>query len=239
MSNSYFLYRITLPNGMAYIGVSQNPRQRFQSHSTHARTFLGAEIRRCGQNNVKFEVLVRGLRPYIYDLETAAIQKFQTRFPKGYNLSLGGFGGRDPLPSTRAKMSAKRKGVPKLPAHRTKIGAANLGKKKPQFSAEHREKIGAKSKLNYSKNAAKLIAASHTPEANAKRGKKSKLNYPTISSKLLATAHTPKANAIRAAKAKERYAHGNELSRYNASGANLGRPRPDVALRNRAQRKSS
>jgi len=123
------LYRITLPDGRAYIGVTKNAApQRFREHC-NARSLIGDAIRECGRENVQIEILVRGSLDYIYGLEPKAIIVFRTRSPGGFNLATGGPAGRGnaaPLMSTRQKKST-----------------AILGKKYGPFSAEHRANMSA------------------------------------------------------------------------------------------------
>lgn len=80
----HYLYRIVLPDGLAYIGVSLDPQQRFSNHCS-SKIPLGRAIQRYGRENCKFEILCVGTEKYIYALEGRAIQKFNTQFPNGYN----------------------------------------------------------------------------------------------------------------------------------------------------------
>ncbi len=128
------LYRITVPDGRAYIGVTKNgPRRRFMDHC-RASSPLGIALRDCGRENAGLEVLVIGSQDYLYFLEPKAISLFNTRFPNGMNLATGGPVGRgnvDILPSTRAKMRAAtfgRKCKPFSIEHRARMSAAHLGK---------------------------------------------------------------------------------------------------------------
>jgi hypothetical protein len=100
----FYLYRITLQK-YSYIGVSKSPVRRWGQHS-RAATTLGRAIRQCGRDNVIFQIIATGDRETIYALERAEIFAQKTRFPGGYNIAEGGFGGRAPLPSTKAKISA-------------------------------------------------------------------------------------------------------------------------------------
>ncbi len=117
---NFCLYAIRLPvneYAIAYIGVTKRhpPRNRLRGHYAQ-NTPIGDAIRLCGRGDFVFQELVRGTREFIYDLEAKAIVSFNTRWPNGYNLASGGFGGRDPLPSTRAKMSVHRR-TPEHLAH--------------------------------------------------------------------------------------------------------------------------
>jgi hypothetical protein len=132
----FYLYRITLQK-YSYIGVSKSPVRRWGQHS-RAATTLGRAIRQCGRDNVIFQIIATGDRETIYALERAEIFAQKTRFPGGYNIAEGGFGGREPLPSTREKLSAAMVGTTLSAANRAKLLAANIGK---HHSAETRAKI--------------------------------------------------------------------------------------------------
>ena len=48
------LYRIVIPDGRAYIGVTKNsPARRFSDHC-RAQTLVGEAIRQAGRKNVRF-----------------------------------------------------------------------------------------------------------------------------------------------------------------------------------------
>lgn len=146
---SHFLYRITTPKG-AYIGVSKNPNKRLRSHRNDPLSAVYGLP-------VELETLAFGPRDYIYDLEIRAIAAFNTRWPNGLNRAIGGLGGRDPLPSsvakmiaantgrevsaeTRAKQSAVNKTSPLVMAAVARSAAARKGR---HHSPEHKAKIGA------------------------------------------------------------------------------------------------
>ena len=172
------LYRITTPDGRAYFGVSKILARRFSRHAK-SKYPIGVAIREVGVDNVQVEVLIRGSRQYIYDLEARAIEKFGTRFPVGLNVSAGGFGCRDPLPETRAKIGASNSGIPR--PHLAELNRARRGQKRSAESVERtaaahrgmkrppttRAKIAAKAKLRR--------PGPHSAEWNAKIGAANKL----------------------------------------------------------------
>ncbi len=80
----HHLYRITVPNGKAYIGITIQPQERYDQHCKKD-TALGHAIRQFGPDNCKFEVLREGSEFDIRDLENRYIRLFKTRFPAGYN----------------------------------------------------------------------------------------------------------------------------------------------------------
>ena len=151
------LYKITVPDGRAYIGVSKTLPLRLRNHRLSKHP-IGIAIREAGFD-ITVQVLARGPREYIYDLETKAINVFGTRFPAGLNVAAGGFGCRDPLPETRAKLRASsphkpnpylaelnrsRRGQKKSTGAVQKTANAHRGMKR---SLETREKIAAKARL--------------------------------------------------------------------------------------------
>jgi len=123
--NWFHLYVVILPDG-SYIGVAHDPRARFKQHCVQNRT-LRKWIKMWGRDNVSFRVLVSGGRDYIYALESEAIRVFKTREPLGYNVASGGFGGRNPLPSTRTKISVGRQGIVFSPTHLKNLSVSHMG----------------------------------------------------------------------------------------------------------------
>ena len=133
----FYLYRIILPDGRAYIGAAKNPKVRFVEHC-RGNFFVGEAIRQVGKEHAVFQILACGERNYIFELEEKAIAAFHTRWPNGLNLAAGGFGGRDPLPSTRLKVSLARLGQKKSEETKARMSRAQLGKTQ---SAETRAKL--------------------------------------------------------------------------------------------------
>lgn len=125
----FYLYRLTFPDGLSYIGVSKNPKRRYREH-----------CRKHNEKKISLNILVCGSHEYIYDLEQRAINAFCTLCPQGYNLNIGGLGGREPTPSIRAKLSVAHLGIPHSAEHNAKIGFAHLGVRR-YFTAEHRNNL--------------------------------------------------------------------------------------------------
>lgn len=123
----YYLYLITLPDGQQYLGVTKDVRRRFCRHCCNLRTLLGREIQRQGAPTLR--VLAAGHRDFVYELEMRAIAAFNTRVPNGLNVSVGGYGCREPLPSTKAKIAASHIGIRPTQATRNKMSAMRRGKK--------------------------------------------------------------------------------------------------------------
>ena len=162
----FFLYRITLPDGRAYIGVSKNPCKRFGEHCRNSsrRCYIDQTIREVGKENVIFQVLVGGARSFIYELEKKAIAKFRTRWPFGFNVSLGGVGGRDPLPITRAKISAASKAP-------ERVAKLILRNQSPEFIERINyapdNLLRLRNAARSLSNAARLVRLNKTPEHRA------------------------------------------------------------------------
>jgi group I intron endonuclease len=96
MSEIAYLYRIvnTL-DGMAYIGVTKNPKVRFRGHAFHntkTRSILKAAIKKYGVENFNMEVMLVSTQDYCYEMERKAIEAYGTRKPNGYNICAGGRG---------------------------------------------------------------------------------------------------------------------------------------------------
>lgn len=101
---THHLYCIKLLGIIVYIGVTKDVTVRLKAHRFHKKP-VGRILRKYGER-AWMETLAIGQREYIYSLEVKAIKAFGTRHPNGFNLNAGGRGCRDPLPSTRAKLSA-------------------------------------------------------------------------------------------------------------------------------------
>ncbi len=97
------LYRVSFPNGKAYLGITtQTAQARFKDHCSEAGR-LKREKPRGGSllhhalnkypGQAQLEVLVIADDwDYLCELEQRAIQAFGTRKPNGYNLTEGGEG---------------------------------------------------------------------------------------------------------------------------------------------------
>jgi len=127
----HYLYAIRLPVNdfaVSYIGVTNNLSKRKSAHVRNKeRSLIGTAIAQCGGDQIIFEPLESGERDLIYRREVDAIAAFNTRYPDGYNLAAGGIGGRDPLPSTRAKLVVAQVGQIRSPITRKRMAAAKVG----------------------------------------------------------------------------------------------------------------
>lgn len=105
------LYVITnLSNGKMYIGKSENIFKRWRKHVREDERFaIHAALTKYGLGSFDFKVLVVAQdNDYLRQLEIDAIRVFSTVAPTGYNLTLGGDGGKLILAcaETKAKHSA-------------------------------------------------------------------------------------------------------------------------------------
>lgn len=146
------LYRITFPDGKAYIGITSNFKKRMRSHR-QAKTLIGDALRKFGFKNCTAQILVWGTSGYILELERTAIRHFGTLHPHGFNANEGGSGG--PINTTlfREKMRLVKLGKKLSPQHRESMRLAHLNqthtpetKLKMKVAAlnrpkEHNEKI--------------------------------------------------------------------------------------------------
>jgi group I intron endonuclease len=146
MNQTAFLYSITNAlNGMMYIGVTKNPKVRFRGHSIHntkTRSIIKSAIKKYGVENFKMDILCQGNQDYCYEMETRAIESFNTRKPNGYNICSGGRGSKG-LVGEDNGMYGKlgnlhpnygkpgyRTGMPHTKESKAKMSASRTGKKK-------------------------------------------------------------------------------------------------------------
>lgn len=94
---NYYLYKIANKvNGKLYIGITKNPRLRKWQHFNHRHpstiSVIKLAIDKYGKDNFEFEVICIGTRSYIQELESKAIEAYNTVSPNGYNVACGGEG---------------------------------------------------------------------------------------------------------------------------------------------------
>lgn len=171
---SGFLYRLTFPNGKAYIGItSWTVEARFLEHCANARrknrTYaVHAAIRKYGPENIKVETLASADDwAFLGDMEIKAIAEHGTYSPSGYNLTRGGEGMFDLCLESRLKKSAALVGRVISPESRKKISEAavkqmqdpemrkrlSLMAKERRLTDETKAKISRASKIALSSDA--------------------------------------------------------------------------------------
>lgn len=117
------LYRMTFPNGKAYVGITSDFARRMKAHKAASAKYqqpVCRAIAKYGWENVTREVLVVGPYAYIRQLESTAIVAFNTRIPHGYNVSEGGEFAPSLAPEVRAKISKSNTGKTPTIAQREK-----------------------------------------------------------------------------------------------------------------------
>ena len=83
-------------NEKKYVGVSIRPEERFKQHKNREGCpALHSAIKKYGEDNFSMELLCVGDAETIDQLEIEAIQLFNSVSPNGYNIAVGGQGGRD------------------------------------------------------------------------------------------------------------------------------------------------
>jgi len=109
------LYRLTFPNGKAYIGITTRTAEiRFKRHVDYSRNARRSAVHHAilkyGAENVVVETLViADDLNYLRELEKRAVQKFGTLKPGGYNLTGGGEDSHFWAAETLAKATASQK----------------------------------------------------------------------------------------------------------------------------------
>lgn len=168
------LYRITFPNGKAYIGItSRTAESRFAEHVSdgqrvrYAHLPIYRALNKYGVTSVHLETLATvDDWQDLCALERKAIAEHGTRSPRGYNATDRGEGqlGRKRIgfrhtQESRAKMSAVRKGKPLPAAHRENVVAALWGRKYPNRKRHD--------PTSYVRQAASMIAGGLRPNSTS------------------------------------------------------------------------
>jgi group I intron endonuclease len=162
MEQEAYVYRITnIVNNMQYIGVTVNPKRRWQAHCRsvgNSRLLLKNAILKYGKDNFKMEILLKASQAYCYEIEPKAIALFNTAKPYGYNLSKGGMGSLG--------LTGEMNGC-----------YGRIGEKHPNFG-----KPGYRTGVKHSEETKQKMAATrkgrkHSPETIAKMRESSKKRF--------------------------------------------------------------
>lgn len=125
----YLIWNIV--NGKMYVGQTrQSFKRRIIEHkrdSTKSKVGIDAAIRKYGMENFHAEVIEMCSVEQLNEREMFWIKKLNSKVPNGYNLTDGGDGIVGCTDETRAKLSAKHKGVKKSPEHCFKISVSLRG----------------------------------------------------------------------------------------------------------------
>jgi group I intron endonuclease len=150
------LYRLTSPSNKQYIGISgRGMKARWSVHVAEARagstTALHKAIIKYGPDAFIKEVLVVADYDHIKELESKAIEIFNTFTPNGYNLTRGGDGVVGRLMTDEQKEAIRIRTKIRMSdvAQRENLRQKNLGKKMPE---EIKSKISESLKKTRMKN---------------------------------------------------------------------------------------
>lgn len=128
------LYKLTAPNGKAYIGISSKGLDaRWTKHVEHAMGkrsagALYAALRKYGVDNFHREVLAEEADwATLCEMEKRAIQEHGSLSPGGYNMTLGGEGTLGPISEkARANVAAAQKKRFERPEERRRLKEASM-----------------------------------------------------------------------------------------------------------------
>jgi group I intron endonuclease len=129
---------------MSYIGQTITPlADRIAKHFCTRYGYFPNALRKYGKDNFSFEVLVNATsKEMLNSGEIFFIDRYNTKWPNGYNLTDGGNGGNGYIPSdeTREKMRKAKLGRKIIfsKEHRENLSKALMGKKP---SEQHRENL--------------------------------------------------------------------------------------------------
>lgn len=171
------LYRISFPGitDKAYIGISsKTAAQRFKEHAASRKKYpIVQALKKYGPENALLEVIERfDCFDALYAAEQAAILRYGTKSPDGYNLTDGGKGtfGLPASEARKLKISVANKGRKVSLETRRKIGKSNVGRDmSAQVAAMARANKGRKRSLETSEKLRDVwTGRKHTEAAKAK-----------------------------------------------------------------------
>ena len=161
------IYKITNKlNGKVYIGQSRDIDARWRQHINAKDKFaIHNAIKKYGEENFKFEVLLECPADMLNVWERDMIALYDCMSPYGYNLTEGGEGCKC-SEETRLKLSNIRKGKHFSEETKHKISESMKGKKRQPFSAE------TKKKMSDVRKGIQLSEETRLKMSEAKKGKK-------------------------------------------------------------------
>lgn len=106
------IYKITNKiNGMSYIGQSKNCMERWSQHkNAHRERYIDKAIDEFGKENFTFKIEIKCSPEELDYYEQETIKKYNSLWPNGYNIQIGGVTGYKHESYTRQKMSDAMKG---------------------------------------------------------------------------------------------------------------------------------
>ena len=114
------IYKITAHTGIAYIGQTENYKERIRQHCKKSSncTILRNMIQKYGIQSMKIEILTQCEKEQADDIEKEMIKTHNTLFPNGMNLTGGGETKKVISEETKSRMSlAAKKFWHDLPNH--------------------------------------------------------------------------------------------------------------------------
>lgn len=183
MLQAYFVYRIThLFNQKSYIGITNNPKRRFNEHRYAARIGsmypIHAAMRKHGINQFEFEILFGSRdQKYIHEeMEKHFIIQYDSK-KHGYNCTDGGEGIQGYTPEWIDKMRVAGTQISKETRHKRSEAAKQQWADKEKRKATHTA----------------LIAAAQDPERRKGNAERAKARWadPAFRAKMQAKYATP------------------------------------------------
>lgn len=174
------IYKITNKlNGKVYIGQSIDIDTRWRQHINAKDNFaIHNAIKKYGEENFKFEVLLECPVDMLNVWERDMIALYDCISPNGYNLTEGGEGGYRRSEETKIKISNAQKGKHLSEETRRKMSEVKKGKKLQPFSVEHKRKISEANKGKTPWNKGKTNVFSEETRLKISEAKKGKKRQP-------------------------------------------------------------
>lgn len=150
----YTVYlRTNLINGKNYVGQTGDLKRREKEwnnlNSIYANKYINEDRDKYSLDNWTAEVLAEvETQEEALDLEKRFITDFNSVWPNGYNLSIGGSGNWQRSDETRQKLSEVNKGKRLSEEIKQKISESLSGEKNPFYGKQHTEE--AKQKISES-----------------------------------------------------------------------------------------
>lgn len=139
----YFIWNMI--NGKRYVGQTTNSLKKRMAQHKSGNLVVDKAIQKYGIKNFRYGVIKScASREELNCWEKYFIAALKTKHPYGYNFTDGGDCNFTVSDESRAKMSAKRKGVQKSPEHLAKIKAALSGENHYFFGKHHTDESRSK-----------------------------------------------------------------------------------------------
>lgn len=169
-----FLYKITnLINFKCYIGITT--RKIIERFTVHCKDYSGCpklrnSIQKYGKENFKIEIIGVFLKDLLSLSEITAIKEYDSIYPFGYNLTLGGEA-VTMTEETRKKISQATLGRKHSPETKLKMSASKAGRKNPNLSRKF--SVETRKKMSDARMGKKLSAETRLRMSESRSGEKS------------------------------------------------------------------